>query len=77
LLYHSKKGKCLKLKDREKTRVSVTMTKPYLDALDRLVEEGIYLGKGEAILEALRIFFREQGIEPFYLESAEKSEEPE
>jgi len=53
------------------------MTKPYLDALDRLVEEGIYLGKGEAILEALRIFFREQGIEPFYLESAEKSEEPE
>jgi metal-responsive CopG/Arc/MetJ family transcriptional regulator len=35
----------------EKTRVSVTMSGPYLDALDRLVEEGIYLSKGEAVLE--------------------------
>jgi metal-responsive CopG/Arc/MetJ family transcriptional regulator len=35
----------------EKTRVSVTMPGPYLDALDRLVEEGIYLSKGEAVLE--------------------------
>ena len=38
----------------EKTRVSVTLTRPYLDALDRLVEEGIYLTKGEIIQEALR-----------------------
>jgi len=41
------------------------MTRPYLDALDHLVEEGIYLGRGEAILAALRVFLKEQGIEPF------------
>lgn len=49
----------------EKTRISVTMTKPYLDALDSLVEEGIYLGRGEAILEALRVLLKGYGIEPF------------
>jgi hypothetical protein len=36
----------------KKTRISVTLTKPYLDALDRLVEEGVYLSRGEIILEA-------------------------
>ena len=51
--------------NKSKTRVSVTMTKTYLDALDSLVEEGIYLGRGDAILEALRIFLKEQGIKPF------------
>jgi len=60
-----------------KTRVSVTMTEPYLDALDRLVKEGIYLSKGEIILEALRRLLKQQGIEPFRLESVEESEEPE
>jgi len=58
-------GKDLTLCNKSKTRVSVTMTRPYLDALDQLVEEGIYLGRGEAILAALRVFLREQGIEPF------------
>lgn len=49
----------------EKIRVSVTLTKPYLDALDRLVEAGIYLGRGEAIMEALRDLLREYGLAPF------------
>ena len=49
----------------EKTRVSVTLTRPYLDALDRLVEEGIYLSKGEIILEALRRLLRSYGLDPF------------
>ena len=49
----------------DKIRVSVTMTKPYLEALDSLVEKGIYLGRGDAILEALRSLFRDYGIEPF------------
>jgi len=49
----------------KKTRVSVTMTKPYLDALDRLVEEGIYLEKGEIVRHSLRDLFRNHGIEPF------------
>lgn len=57
--------------NKSKTRVSVTMTKPYLDALDRLVEEGIYLGRGEAILDALRGFLKEKGVEPFCPEAEE------
>jgi metal-responsive CopG/Arc/MetJ family transcriptional regulator len=55
----------------EKVRISVTMTKPYLDALDRLVEEGVYLGRGDAILDALRSFFRGYGVEPFVTKVAE------
>jgi len=55
----------------EKIRLSVTMTRVYLDALDRLVEEGIYLGRGEAILEALRGLFRGYGVEPFATKVAE------
>jgi Arc/MetJ-type ribon-helix-helix transcriptional regulator len=64
-------------KEVEKTRISVTLTRPYLDALNRLVTEGVYLSKGEIILEALRRLLRQQGIEPFRLESVEESEEPE
>jgi len=56
------------LQDRaDKTRVSVTMTKAYVEALDHLVEEGLYLGRGDIILEALRLLFRRHGIEPFKL----------
>lgn len=55
----------------KKIRVSVTMTMPYVEALDRLVEDGIYLGRGEAILEALRGLFRGYGIEPFATKVAE------
>ncbi len=51
----------------DKTRVSVTMTPPYVEALDTLVERGLYLNRGEAILEALRIFLRNEKIEPFYI----------
>ena len=51
----------------DKTRVSVTMTPPYVKALDTLVERGLYLNRGEAILEALRIFLRNEKIEPFYI----------
>jgi len=52
-----------------KTRVSVTMTKPYVDALDNLVEHGVYMTRGDTILDALRHFFREKGIElPYHKE---------
>lgn len=53
-----------------KTRISVTLTTPYLEALDRLVEAGIYLGRGEVVLEALRHFLRGYGLEPFYLRAS-------
>ncbi len=47
------------------SKLDVTMTQAYVDALDRLVEEGLYLNRGEIILDALRRLLREQGIEPF------------
>lgn len=52
--------------NKDKTRVSVTMTKTYVEALDLLVDKGIYLARGEAVLEALRDLFGEHQIEPFY-----------
>lgn len=55
----------------DKTRVSVTMTEAYTDALDHLVKEGLYLNRGEAVLEALRHLFRSYGIEPFATKRAE------
>ena len=55
--------------DKAKTRVSITITKTYLEALDGLVEQGIYLSRGDAILEALRGLFKSYGIEPFYSET--------
>ena len=54
-----------------KSRISVTMTETYIDALDHLVEKGLYLNRGEAVLEALRNFFRRYGIEPFAAKGAE------
>jgi len=58
----------------EKTRISVTLTRPYLDALDRLVTEGVYLSRGEAILEALRPHLRRLKIEPFCMALTEEAE---
>jgi Arc/MetJ-type ribon-helix-helix transcriptional regulator len=49
----------------EKKRISMTLTEPYLDALDRLVEEGVYVDRGEAVKDALRHLFRHYGVEPF------------
>ena len=49
----------------KKTRVSVTMTETYTEILDSLVENGVYLTRGEAVLEALRILFKQHGIESF------------
>jgi len=65
------------LPDKSKIRVSVTMTKPYIEALKRLVKEGIYLSRGDVILDALRLHLRRLKIEPFYSAMTEESEEPE
>lgn len=55
----------------ERIRVSVTLTRLYLDALDLLVDKGVYLSRGEAIMEALRVFLRSYGLEPFATKGAE------
>lgn len=59
---------------KEKTRVSITMTKPYLDKLDHLVDEGIYLSRGEAVLEALRRLLKSYGLEPFSSKNSNSTE---
>ena len=48
-----------------KKRVSVTLTNTYLEALDELVENGIYMEQQAAIRDALRRLFQFHGIEPF------------
>ena len=59
----------------DSSKLDVTMTQAYIDAMDRLVEEGVYLDRGEIIMEALRVFLREHGIEPFCTEVAEEKKE--
>lgn len=54
-----------------KHRLRFTIPIPMLEALDSLVEQGIYLSRDEAIMDALRILFREKGIEPFSPEDEE------
>jgi len=49
-----------------KTRFSVILTGPFLEALDLLIEEGIYKDHQSGIRDALRRLFRLYGIEPFF-----------
>lgn len=49
----------------DKRRFSLTLTKPYIEALNRLVEEGIYIDHQDAIRHALRRLFQFHGMEPF------------
>lgn len=53
-----------------KKQIRVTLTRPYLEAMDSLIEHGIYVDRGETIKDALRRLFRHYEIEPF----AEKAE---
>ena len=49
----------------KKSRISVTLTKSYIDTLGQLVNEGIYLTRGEAIQEGIRLLFKSYNIEQF------------
>ena len=60
---------------RVRTRVSVTLTQIYVDGLTHLVDEGFYLNRGEVVLAALRVLFRQHGIEQFRLESVDENVE--
>ncbi len=48
-----------------KRRLSLTLTRVYVEALDYLVDEGIYMEHQAAIRAALRLLFRHHKIEPF------------
>ena len=58
----------------EKKRYSLTVTNVYVEALDQLVDEGIYLEHQVAIRDAMRRLFRYHRIEPFYSEFVEEVE---
>jgi len=60
----------------KKRRVSVTMPELYIDAMKQLVADGIYLSRGEIILEAIRDLLKRKGIPPF-TEGEEKATTPE
>ena len=57
-----------------KKRFSVTLTEPYIERLDRLVDEGLYLDHQGGIRHALRRLFKFHGIEPLYNELVEEVE---
>ena len=57
-----------------KRRYSLTLTRVYVDALDQLVAEGIYLEHQVAIRDAMRLLFRFHKIEPFYSDFVEETE---
>ncbi|GAG95265.1 unnamed protein product [marine sediment metagenome] len=49
----------------DKTRVSITLTEAYVEALGDLVKEGIYLNRGEVVNDALRRLFISYNMEQF------------
>jgi len=53
----------------KRKRIGVSLTKPYLDGMDRLVREGLFMEQQELIRAALRLYLGIQGIPPFYLEA--------
>ena len=53
----------------KKERVSVILTEPYLDGMDRLVESGLYIERQALIRDALRLLLGAHGIPPCYPEA--------
>lgn len=58
----------------DKRRLTLTLTKVYVEALDYLVDEGLYMEHQTAIRAALRLLFRHHGIEPFRSQLVEEVE---
>lgn len=61
----------------DKRRFSVTLTRPYIEALDSLVDEGLYIDHQDAIRDALRRLFQFHGMEPFSQNGPEVDAPPE
>ena len=60
------------MKDKpEKTRVSLTLTPVYVEALDQLVGRGFYLNPQGVIRAGLSLLFQFHGIESFTDKRAE------
>ncbi len=61
--------------DDDRKRLGLTLTGVYIGALDRLVNEGIYLEYQEGIRDALIMLFEHYGIEPFCWKNKEDGKE--
>jgi len=62
----------------DKKRLTLTLTKVYVETLDYLVDEGLYMEYQDAIRAALRLLFQHHKIEPFrsgLVEEVEKIQE--
>lgn len=51
----------------EKIRVALTLPRVYVDALDHVVGEGLFMDRQEAIRATLRLYFEIRGIPPFWV----------
>ncbi len=49
----------------KKTRISLTLTEPYIQGLDALVEKGLFLDRQDAIRGFIRDGFTKHEIDPF------------
>ena len=63
-----------RVKKVEKIRLSLTLTRDFIDAIDHLVEKGIYLERQVAIRDFIRRGLQLYRIEPFMV--PEPSEGP-
>lgn len=48
--------------DRKRERVTIRLTKRYMQLLNELVEKGIYNSRNEAMRDALRLLFEHHGL---------------
>jgi len=51
------------MSDDFKERITIRVTKRYMKILNKLVKDGIYNSRNEAIRDALRLLFEKLGIE--------------
>lgn len=45
-----------------KKKVSVILTEPYLEAIEKLLSKGVYFNRTELFRDALRRLFRHHGV---------------
>ena len=55
-----------------KIRISLTLTKVYVDALDQLIDAGVYATRVEVIKDGLRRVFRSHEMPPFAFKKIEE-----
>jgi Arc/MetJ-type ribon-helix-helix transcriptional regulator len=56
------KGDIKVLDDNKRERITIRLTKRYLDLLNALIDKGVYNSRNEAIRDALRIMYEYHGL---------------